>query len=171
MTQDEALELYICDPTSGVFIHRISHGRATAGEVVGWIDEKGYHRTKYRGRTYFVHLLIWLYVNGCIPDEIDHWDGNPGNNAISNLRIATRSQNLANARIKIGESGLRGVKLNPRTMKWEARIYHGRRCNFLGEFNTKEEAGEAYRIAADALYGEFAIHNRAPKPKPSWRRI
>ena len=168
VTQDEVRLLFEYDQLTGICVYRLTYGRVVAGTIVGWRDEKGYRRTKIRGKTYFLHKLIWLHVHGYIPEEIDHKDGDPTNNSLGNLRIATRSQNLANARIRIGESGLRGVKLNPSTSKWQSRIYRGRQCYFLGDFDTKEEAAAAYRTAADKMYGEFAIHNR---PSPSFRRI
>lgn len=46
----------------------------------------------------FVHRLVWETFNGEIPDgyEIDHIDGNKQNNALSNLRCVTHTENMNN---------------------------------------------------------------------------
>lgn len=43
----------------------------------------------------YIHRLVWETYMGEIPDDmtIDHIDSNPSNNHISNLRLATRSDN------------------------------------------------------------------------------
>lgn len=45
---------------------------------------------------YYVHRLVWETFMGEIPEgkEIDHIDGNPHNNSLSNLQIVTRRENL-----------------------------------------------------------------------------
>lgn len=160
ITQTQVLDLFSYNPLSGSLVHRYDHGRAIAGNEVGWVDSNGYRVTKYKGATYFVHKLIWLYVYGTYPDEVDHWDGKSGNNRIKNLREVTRSQNLANANTATGVSGTKGVHLNSSGSKWRATIQHGGRRRFLGNFETIDEAKAAYLQAAEALQGEFAFHNR-----------
>jgi hypothetical protein len=160
LTQAEVHRLFTYDPETGVFTHRYDHGRAVAGTEVGWIDANGYHRTKYRGKTFYMHKLAWLYMYGETPDLMDHWDGDPGNNRIQNLRVATRSENLANAKFPTSISGIKGVYPNTSGTKWRAMIRCGYRSYFLGDYNDVAEAEAAYREAANRLYGKFALHNR-----------
>jgi hypothetical protein len=44
----------------------------------------------------YAHRFAFLYMTGSIPEEIDHIDGDGGNNIWSNLRVATKSQNVMN---------------------------------------------------------------------------
>lgn len=102
----------------------------------------------------FMHRLIaeapdWL--------DTDHRDGDGLNNRRANLRNATKSQNMHNARLRADNtSGFKGVCWNKRSGKWEARIrLHGKQ-NHLGMHATPEAAYEAYCQAANRLHGEFA---------------
>ena len=64
--------------------------------------EKGYFRASLcvGGIIYkkFVHRLVYEAFVGPIPDglEIDHIDGMPSNNELSNLRVATKKENANN---------------------------------------------------------------------------
>lgn len=76
-------------------------------------------------------------------------------NRIANLRQATRSQNMANARQKANNtSGFKGVHFL--RGKWQAQIQIGGRRIHLGCYLTPEVAHMAYRIAAKKHFGEFA---------------
>jgi hypothetical protein len=104
---------------------------------------------------YGTHRLIWVWMYGDIPDslEIDHRDGNPRNNRICNLRLATSGQNKANMRIrKDSRIGLKGVKRMRN--KFQARLAGVS----LGTFDTPQEAHAAYCAAANKQFGEFANH-------------
>ena len=50
---------------------------------------------------YRAHRVIWLLIHKKDPGEmmIDHIDGNPHNNKIDNLRVATAKQNQCNQKI------------------------------------------------------------------------
>jgi hypothetical protein len=92
------------------------------------------------------------------PLQLDHVNGNPVDNRFANLRLASASQNSANARRPVtNTSGFKGVHLNPTsTQKWRAKITVNKVQVYLGYFDTKEEAGAAYMRAAQEHFGEFA---------------
>lgn len=93
------------------------------------------------------------------PDDLDtdHRDGNGLNNRRSNLRNATKSQNMHNARQRAdNSSGYKGVCWHKRKGKWEARIRLNGRQNHLGYYDTPEAAFEARSKAAHTLHQEFA---------------
>lgn len=74
-----------------------------------------------------------------------------------NLRIASVSQNLQNARVRSdNSSGYKGVSWCRSRKKWKAEIHKDRQYIFLGYYSSKEEAASAYRQAAQKLFGAFA---------------
>lgn len=107
------------------------------------------------------HRLAWVYMHGDIPEgmEVDHIDGNPSNNAIDNLRLATSSQQKMNKRVQSNNrSGLKGAYYHAchKGKKWRSQIKVGPKLIFLGYFHTAEEAHAAYGVAALKHFGEFA---------------
>jgi hypothetical protein len=100
------------------------------------------------------HRIIWKMAHGTEPAQIDHKDGNPGNNRLDNLRAASAVQNIRNRRVRSGHSGFRGV--TRRRGRWAARISVNRRDILLGLYDDPADAHEAYKRAAHRLFGEFA---------------
>jgi hypothetical protein len=76
----------------------------------------------------------------------------------SNLRRATHLENMRNIGVRKGStSGFKGVSWHGPSKKWRARItINGKRRISLGLFESKEKAGEAYRLAAYKYHGSFA---------------
>lgn len=69
----------------------------------------------YKGSRYYVHRVVWLLNYGNIPDDmvIDHIDGNPFNNQISNLRLVTQQVNSRNRKmLPQNKTGINGVCIN-----------------------------------------------------------
>lgn len=109
---------------------------------------------------YYAHRLAWLYMTGELPpSEIDHIDRDGSNNRFANLRLATRSQNLANTQSR-SASGLKGVTWHKRQERWRASITHGGVSRHLGYFDHANDAAEAYAAAAQAAFGDFAYLGR-----------
>lgn len=96
--------------------------------------------------------------------EIDHINGDRSDNRRSNLRIGTRSQNCQNSlkRANPTSSKYKGVSWIQAHGKWSARIKHNNKLIHLGYFDTEDEAGCAYNVAALNLYGEWAKVNPLP---------
>ncbi|MCP4599218.1 MAG: hypothetical protein GY847_01550 [Proteobacteria bacterium] len=91
-------------------------------------------------------------------DEIDHRNGNRLDNRKENLRVATRSQNMANTILRKNNTvGLKGVY--PNKKRWMARITVNYEYLHLGTFDTPEQAGRVYDEAAINHFGEFALLN------------
>lgn len=170
---DRLRQLIHYDPETGLFT-RIAAPRPQAGHYVGQVaghvkygshaDGGGYIMLTVDGRKYRGHALAWFYMTGEWPvHDIDHKDTDRTNNRWSNLRLATRSQNIANARrARDNQSGFKGVSFDKSRNKWKAQIGMGKSAKgyygtkLIGRFNTKEEAAEAYRRAAESRFGEFA---------------
>lgn len=96
------------------------------------------------------HRLAWLYVYGKWPTgDIDHINGERSDNRIENLRDVTRAINIQNRRKASAgsKSGLLGVVARTRGKPWGASIRVDGKNKYLGTWDTKEQAHEAYLIA------------------------
>ena len=99
----------------------------------------------------------------CCPKRltVDHINKNGLDNRRSNLRIATQSQNNANAlsRRKT-RSGLRGVTPDERSggRRWLARLSVNNQLVLLGTFSSAEEAHSAYVSSHINHHGEFSSY-------------
>ena len=159
-TQIQLRQMFDFDAKSGQLIWKYDSDKPLRwnSRCVG--KAAGSNRHKYiavgiYGVKYYAHRLIWIYLYGYDPIDIDHIDGDSLNNRPENLREATSSQNIANANFRPG----RGVEAHG--ARYRARIMvQGNRLE-LGSFDSFEEANTAYQEAADKYFGEFAQHNRA----------
>jgi hypothetical protein len=89
--------------------------------------------------------------------EVDHINGVRADNRIANLRLATMSQNRANAKRRSdNRSGLKGVSWCAPRSKWRAQIKTGGRSQHLGLFGSAEAAHAAYSREATRVFGEYA---------------
>lgn len=130
-----------------------------AGKVVGTAGPQNYLQVQILGRKYMLHRLAHLWMLGEWPDgEVDHIDGDPANNAWSNLRVVTRAQNRRNAaRRSDNASGVTGVWRVPESGKWLAYIRYDRRLLNLGRHVNFDDAVAARR-AAEIKYGFHENH-------------
>lgn len=102
-------------------------------------------------------LLHREIIGATAGSEVDHIDGDGLNCRRSNLRFCTRSQNIQNGPVRSdNRAGLKGAIWDTRAGKWRSEINRGGRRQWLGTFDTAEEAHAAYLEAAVAEYGEFA---------------
>jgi hypothetical protein len=165
ITAERLRELLEYDPLTGEFRWLIAPQGIHVGDVAGTTKgiSGGYRIISVAGTRYRAHRLAWLYVHSRFPDqEIDHIDHNPANNALSNLREATGSQNCANARrARNNTSGFKGVTWDKQLLKWRARIIVKGRGYRLGSFESAEAAHAAYMAAAIKHSGEFACDGNA----------
>jgi hypothetical protein len=156
-------ELLDYAPDTGVLTWRVAlTSFIKVGQVAGKTDKRGYSQIGIGRRNYMAHRLAWLHVHGTWPpNQIDHINGNPADNRISNLRLATASQNIANSRLHCDStSGLKGICFVKKQKRWAARIQRDGRRRYVGFFDTAEEAHAAYCHAAQELFGEFANAGR-----------
>jgi hypothetical protein len=139
---------------AGLTLHRWSLQRCGARLYAArYISDKG------RKRTIYMHRQI-LGVG--IGQRIDHVNADGLDNRRKNLRVATQSENLANARLRSNNrSGLKGVSWSKERRLWEAKIRVRGKTIHLGRHLTPVGAALAYDLAAVEFFGEFARTNRA----------
>lgn len=166
MTQEYLRSIVHYDPITGVMMWLLDRGgRKLAGKEVGRIRPKdGYRHVKIDRKMYLVHRLAWLYVYGRWPAKfLDHKNLKSAENWISNLRECTRSQNGANRPAQVNNAasvkGVHKVTWSGR-IKWKVQIYitkdGTKTTEYLGCYDSKEEAAQVYAKRASELFGEFA---------------
>ena len=130
-----------------------------AGKKVGSIGVEGYYLTKLFGRGYIVARLIYAYMTGKWPEQVDHINHDRADNRWVNLRGVTNRENQMNITLrKDNTSGQIGVHWFKQTNRWCVHISTktNKRKN-LGYFRSLEEA-IAVRKEAEKKYGYHNNH-------------
>lgn len=157
-------EILSYDPETGEFtwlkpsrFHAEKAG-AFAGTLTPNRNGKSYWNISIDGRKHKRSRLAWLYMTGDWPSQqVDHIDGNSQNDRWANLREATATQNAWNHKRRAKRSDLpMGVRLIPKSGRFQARIAVNKQMIHLGAFDTAAEAATAYQSARGKHYGEFA---------------
>lgn len=165
LTADQLRRRLNYDPATGIFTWRHRDdvlprvNTRLAGKAAGCPDgQYGYISIRVMDRLYQAHRLAWLYMTGEWPSHlVDHRDMDPANNRWSNLRAATKSENMMNQRApRHNTSGFKGVTWNAKEKRWQAQIQLDGKNHYLGSFLTPEEAKVARDAGAIRLHGEFA---------------
>lgn len=128
-----------------------------------WADKKagsialGYIIITINYVDYRAHVLAWVYMGNEWPKhDIDHKDMNRSNNAYDNLRVATRSQNKFNTRIRPDNtSGYKGIDFH-KNKYWRVRIMTDGLTTTLGYFLNIQDAVKARNAELAKYHGEFA---------------
>lgn len=167
-------ELISYSPATGELIWRERHPRFFASERDWKIwntryagkgartTSRGYRKIRVLGVALFAHRVAWAIHYGEWPtDQIDHVNGDRCDNRISNLRLASNTDNSRNIKRPANNtSGRIGVSFQKNSGRWRAEICVDQKRIHLGSFITFEEACAA-RTAAEAKYGFHRNHGRA----------
>lgn len=156
LTQKRLRELLRYNANTGEFTNRVARGGIKAGAVAGHTHRDGYVRISVDGRDYKAHRLAWIYVHGVPPvADIDHRDGNRGNNSIDNLRDVPRAVNTQNRHGARKDSTCGYLGVGRSGPKWRASIQLDGHKRYLGTFPSPELAHAAYLAAKRALHVGF----------------
>lgn len=169
----EAKKLLRYDEGTGLFywLHRpmdafpsanAFHGFSRfAGKVAGSRRPDGYVIVRVGGGFQYAHRLAWAFVNNAWPEaEIDHIDGDPSNNRLSNLRPVSFEENSHNMALSPrNKSGVMGVHWSRSNNGWVAQIRVGGEVNHLGTFQSVEDAAKA-RADAEVAFNFHENHGR-----------
>lgn len=149
-------------PETGDFTWKVSRlgSRIKAGDVAGTNDSLGYRLVGIGGKQILGHRLAWAMTHGVAPSgEIDHINGDPGDNRLCNLREVTHQQNIINRKLNSNNtSGVKGVSWHKQLNKWCARIKNPETGIYesLGLHHDIQSAASAYKLRAIELHGEYA---------------
>ena len=140
----------------GGLFWKASKGRAKQGDKA-YINSMGYKVLKFDGTAYLEHRLIWAWHHGECPEFIDHIDNDPTNNRLENLRPASFSENMRNAKLgKKNTSGVKGVYWCKAKKKWKAVLTYNGKQNYLGRYKDLAEAEVVVADARQKYHGVFA---------------
>lgn len=128
------------------------------GKPAGNTRKCGYTFIYSGKRCLQAHNIIWELHNGPIPDGlcVDHIDTDPRNNHISNLRLASKSDNACNKKMPANSSGHKGVTWNNRQQAYSVRVTKSGKVHFGGWYKDLESALYKVREMRQELHGEFA---------------
>lgn len=125
----------------------------------------GYYHGCIDYKKYLTHRIIWKWMIGEDPAEIDHDDGDRRNNRFVNLIPGTHRDNMRNVRLfRTSSTGVAGVYFKERDNRWVARIRLDGKFLSLGSFLTIEEAA-AVRKAKQIELGFGRNHGLARSGK------
>lgn len=146
------------DLKTGIFVWKVKTKTSNLGDVAGNANWRGYVSIWIAGKQYYAHRLAWAFCNGSWPiGDIDHINEDKSDNRISNLRVASRSENMFNRSCnKNNTSGMKGVVFCKATNRWRAQMMVNKKSVNIGRFKTKEAAANAYMLKAKEIMGEFA---------------
>ena len=160
LTQARVRELFAYNPRTGAFwrIKRVCNNCKL--HFSNWSGTKdGYQKLEIDGKCYRLHRVIWLFLYGSFPDQIDHINGNRLDNRPHNLRDVSHAENHKNKSIPSNNtSGVVGVR--QRTNRWEAVITTNHKIIYLGLFVSFNAAVTA-RKQAEKKYGFHPGHGKA----------
>lgn len=141
LTQKRLLEIVHYDPETGVLTWREPGRKRIVGERVGSSKGAGWYRqVTLNGYNYLEHRLIWFYVKGRWPKEVDHKNRNKADNRWVNLHEVTHKQNGENNQVrKNNTSGVPGVSFDKRGW-WASYIKSNRKKIHFGCFKDFTEA-------------------------------
>lgn len=139
------------------------------GMLIQGYDYRGYARVHIKNKVYLLHRLAYFFIYGLSDQlkDIDHIDGNPGNNKINNLRLSTRAQNIQNKKIsKNNTTGVKGISFHKKERKYYATIngtviVDGKKKKknlYCKAFRCLSQAIKELKAKREELHGEFANH-------------
>ena len=129
----------------------------------GYTHKGGYGIVSIFAKNYKAHRVAWLLMTKQWPTNfIDHINGKPSDNSFKNLRLANYQQQAFNRKVRSdNKSGYTGVFFMRANKKWTSYIYiktetAAKYRQYLGLFDTKDDAISARKHAEKIYFGEFA---------------
>lgn len=147
-------------PSCLVYTH--SRFKSKVGRPAGAVNACGYYDLSSAPagcRSRLAHRIVWELHYGEIPEglEIDHIDGNPGNNVISNLRLADDNLQMHNRKVRKDKLNDLPKGVFPNGKRYMGRVtVHGTRISKT--FATVEDAAAWVRSVREYAAGASVRH-------------
>ena len=143
--------------TGKVVWSKRTSNRTNVGAEAGTAHPNGYIRVHFKGKPYYTQRLAWFLYYGEDPCEqqVDHINGDPSDNRLTNLRLVNHQQNGQNRKVH-------GVHLNKG--RWRAKLKVGGRDIHIGYYDCPLMAGLAYQAVKSVLHPLCDTHR-------SWRSL
>lgn len=154
LTSDYLKHLLHYDPLTGIWtwINPLPHSKMRPGDIAGSIDSNGRRKLRIASGYFYSARLAHFYMTGQWPkDQMDHKNRIRDDDRWENLRQATQSQNSYNREWAEEGGEWRGIRAN--CNKFVVSIG----AQYLGSFDTFEEAKQIRDQALEAWAGPFAI--------------
>ena len=119
----------------------------------------GYIRTTSSQGYILLHRMVKLFGRKTNGMQVDHIDGNPLNNVVSNLRVCNAQDNCRNTRNRLNKQGnnIIGVRKDTRcNNSWRAQIYIDKNKHIEKTFRSQQQAIEQRLKWEIQYFGEFA---------------
>lgn len=131
-------------------IKNIGWSRNSQGYIIGNITTNGKQK----------HISLHRLIMGSpIKMMVDHINGNKLDNRKGNLRICNSKENTRNSSAqKRNKLSVKGVSIT-HSNTYQAQIQVDGKLKYLGSYKTVKEAADAYDLAAQKYFGEFARLN------------
>ena len=118
------------------------------------------------GKNYRCSRVVYYLATGIDPGayEVDHIDQDSSNNSIANLRLANRSQNAANMKLRSNNNtGYKGVSWHKTRGLFRCTVTLNGKAKHLGHHICPVRLAYVYNTFAEENYKEFAVLNTLPK--------
>lgn len=156
------LETFTYNADTGELRWKVAPGnRVKAGSIAGSPDMKGHIQVKIKGTFFMAHRIVWFMSYGEDPKDhqVDHINRECGDNRLSNLRLATHSENICNGRVGTrNSSGVKGVSFVPNRKVWIGRVKVNHKMHWTKACKTLEEAESVTIELRERLHKQFACH-------------
>jgi hypothetical protein len=130
------------------------------GKEAGSIGGQRYYNVKINGKSYKRSRLIFLMLNGYLPEVVDHIDRDRQNDKRENLRASNYQKNQYNTKLrKDNRSGTKGVTWDNRNSKWTVNITFNKKQKYLGRYDDLELAVLVANEAREKFHGKHARYN------------